>query len=169
MTVKQSPDTISLPSSRFLRPSHRTRPEQVVGLGIYLLICLGFQWTCGLATQFYGAIPSPLYAAFCTVYYVSLALSMWTLWRSYSLRVLKLELSIFLGQFLFQMLWGAGFFVLHEMLLALVALLFLWSNTLLAGLLFWKKERLSGSLLILPLFWVFYLVGLNMVICISKP
>jgi len=166
MSVDQSQqDSHSLTSVRFLRPSHRTRPEQLVGLGIYLILCLGFQLLGGWLAQF----SNPVYTLLCAAYFLSLGLSMWSLWRRNSLRVLKLELSLFLAQFLFQMLWCLSFFVLQQTLLALVAILLLWSLTLLAGLLFWKKERLSGALLLFPICWVFYLVGLNMVICISNP
>lgn len=138
------------------RSSHRTRPEQIVGLGIYLLICLGFQIISGLTTNFLG-----------TLYFLSLGFGMWTLWRRYSLRVIKLELSVFLAQFFFQIAWSVSFFAIEQSLLALVALLLLWFNTLLASLLFWKKERFSGLLFLFPLIWIFYLVGLNMVTCMS--
>lgn len=159
MSIDQSQsDSLSLPWVRVLRPSHRTRPEQLVGLGIYLLIALGFEVFSRLTGEFLG-----------TLYFICLALSMWTLWRRNSLHVLKLELSLFLSQFAFQMAWCISSFVLQEELLALVSLLLLFSNTLLATLLFWKKERLSGILLLFPLFWIFYLVGLNMVLCISNP
>ncbi len=140
--------------------SHRTLPEQCVGLGIFLLISLGFELLSGMMKPFSGLI-----IALCTAYFISLAFSMWTLWRRNSLRVLKLELSIFLSQFAFQVAWGFSFFFLQQMLLALAALLLLWCNTLLTSLLFWKKERLSGGFLLFPLLWIFYLVGLNMVIC----
>lgn len=146
---------MSIDSSRqelLLPLSHRTRPEQFVGLGIYLSICLG------LTPSFLGIF-----------YALSIALSMWTLWRRYSLRTLKLELSLFLSQFLFQTAWSISTFLLHQTLLALVALLLLWCSTLLATLLFWKKERFSGMLLLFPLIWVFYLAGMNMITCISNP
>lgn len=139
------------------KSSHRTRPEQLVGLGIYLLICLGFELISGLTTNFLG-----------TLYFLSLAVGMWALWRRYSLRVLKLELSVFLAQFIFQMVWCLSFFAFQQSLLALVSLLLLWCTTLLAALLFWKKERLSGLLFLFPLFWVFYLVGINMVACMRS-
>jgi hypothetical protein len=138
------------------QPSHRTRPEQLVGLGIYLSISLGFEIMSRLTTNFLG-----------TIYFISLALGMWTVWRQHSLRVLKLELSLFLAQFLFQMIWSISFYVFEQSLLALVALLLLWCNTLIATLLFWKKERISGLLSFFPLIWVFYLVGINMLACMS--
>jgi hypothetical protein len=136
--------------------SHRTRPEQIVGLGIYLSLCIGFETISRLTTNFFG-----------TFYFISLALGMWTLWRRYSLRILKLELSVFLAQFVFQVIWSLSFFLLEQLLLALVALLLLWCNTLLAALLFWKKERISGLLYFFPLIWVFYLVAQNMLACMS--
>jgi tryptophan-rich sensory protein len=133
----------------FWRESHRTGPEQFVGLSIYLLIALAFQFFSHLNT----------------FYFLSLAMSMWTLWRLYSLRVLKLEFSLFVVQ----LTLGLSFFSTQQKLFALVALLLLWCNTLLTGLLFWKKERLSGALLLFPLIWIFYLAGLNMIACISNP
>jgi tryptophan-rich sensory protein len=156
MTIDQS-QTDSL-TYALGRSSHRTRPEQLVGLGIYLLICLGIEVISGLTMNLLG-----------TLYFISLSFGMWALWRKYSLRVIKLELSVFLAQFVFQIVWSVAFFALEQSLLALVALLLLWCTTLLATLLFWKRERISGLLFLFPLIWIFYLVGLNMVTCMSKP
>lgn len=159
MSIDQTQrDAVPILYGRFLKPSHRTRPEQLVGLGIYLLICIGFELLGGLTTGVPG-----------TLCFLSLGFAIWTLWRRNSLRVLKLELSVFFSQFAFQIAWSFSHFFLHETLLALVALLLLWCNLLLATLLFWKKERLSGWLLFYPLTWVFYLVGVNMIKCISNP
>lgn len=156
MTIRESQsESLTLP---FARPSHRTRPEQFVGLGIYLSIALGCEVISKLTTHFLG-----------TLYFICLALGMWVLWRRYSLRVLKLELSVFLAQFLFQIVWSLSFFVFQQSLLALVSLLLLWCNTLLATLLFWKKERFSGMLYLFPLIWTFYLALVNMGACISNP
>ena len=156
MTIDQSqPDSLSFSLGK---SSHRTRPEQIVGLGIYVLICLGFEVISGLTTNLLG-----------TLYFISLSFGMWALWRKYSLRVIKLELSVFSAQFLFQIAWSVSYFALEQSLLSLVALLLLWCNTLLATLLFWKRERISGLLFLFPLIWIFYLVGLNMLTCISNP
>ncbi len=138
----------------FGRKGNRTRPEQLVGLGIYLSISFAFLFISGMTTH-----PLSLF------YAVFLALGMWVLWRSFSLTLLKLELSVFLAQFLFQVVWSIGFFLLKQSLLVLVALLLLSCNTLLAMLLFWKKERLSGMLYLFPLLWVFYLAFVNMITC----
>lgn len=169
-------DSFSLP---LVRPSHRTRPEQVVGLLIFFLFSFAvalFLNVYASASSWYerwiqaswaisGGANGPIWI----LYHLFLPLSMWTLWRRYSLRALKLELSIYLSQFAFQLFWHLSFFALQESLLALVALLLLWCNQLLAMLLFWKKERLSGALLIPPFIWVFYTMALHMMICISNP
>ncbi len=132
------------------KTSHRTHPEQLVGLGIYLSLSFAFALLSGLIAQ-------PLAIA----YALFLALGMWALWRKHSLRILKLELSLFLAQFLFQLGWR-----IDESLLVLVALLLLSCTTLLTALLFWKKERMAGLLYAFPLLWVFTLACANMIACI---
>ncbi len=134
--------------------SHRTGPEQLVGLGIYLAISLAFELGTQITTHFWG-----------TLYFFFMALSMWILWRSHSLRLLKLELSLYLSQFFFQTAWSVSYFLLDEPLLSLVSLLLLATSTLLSGLLFWKKEPLSGALLLFPFLWTFYLAGVYMITC----
>lgn len=166
MSINQSqPDSFSLSESRFFKPSHRTRPEQIVGLGIFLLISFAFE-------LLNGKLIYPEESAFgslWTVYFSTASLSIWALWRRHSLRTLKLEASIFASQFLFQLGWSLSFYLLHQNLLALVALLLLWSNHLMAALLYWKKERISGQIAIIPFLWIFNVMGLNMIICISNP
>lgn len=183
MSIDHSqPDSLSVSTTWLLRPSHRTRPEQIVGFFIFILISLGSEllnrwlvpfsihtaWYRGLV-QVPWAVESWPLTPFWMCHHFLIAASMWTLWRRFSLRVLKLELSVFLSQFAFQAAWFFSFFFFQQTLLALVALLLLFCNILLASLLFWKKERLSGQILILPLLWVFYMVGINMAICISNP
>lgn len=156
MTIQQShPDSLGFLT---LKKSHRTKPEQFVGLAIYLSLCVAFQLISRLSIGILGA-----------VYFCSIALGMWSIWRRYSLRVLKLELSLFLSQGFFQICWSVSFFALKEPLLALVMLLLLWCNTLVATLLYWKKEPFAGVLYLFPLIWIFYLAGMNMVMCISNP
>ncbi len=184
MTIDHSqPDSLSqLPGIRVFKPSHRTRPEQFVGFAIFISICLGLEFLNGklIQTSFKSSwynslfqapwsLGENIYGSLWTVYYLFLSFAVWTLWRRYSLRVLKLEISVFLSQFLFQIAWSLSFFVFQETLLALAALVLLWCNHLSAALLFWKKERLSGQLLLFPFLWIFFVMGLNMAICISNP
>ena len=170
------PNALSSSSSLLFRPSHRTLPEQIVGFAIFVLIGFGFElldrWIASFSLHREWSSwalegwPSSL-GWFC--YRTLLSLSIWTLWRRYSFRTLKLELSLFLTLFAFQALWRLSFFFFQESLLALFGLLLLLSAMILSTLLFWKKEKVSGKLLIPPFFWVFYVMGINMAICIFNP
>ena len=157
MTTRDS-QSDSVPFSKNGRSSHRTGPEQLVGLGIYLSIALGFAIVSGLKTHFLSMV----YALF-------LALGMWALWRKVSLRLLFLEISLFASQFLLQLFWGISHFLLGQSLLSLVALLLLSCNTLMIALLLWRKEKISGALYFFPLLWVFYWTFINMITCMSNP
>lgn len=180
--MTMDPSSLVLTGARFFKPSHRTRPEQIVGYAIFLLVSFAFallngrwihfslqgEWYRSLA-QAPWAFASWPYGLPWIVYHFVFPLAMWILWRRFSLRLLKVELSVFLAQFFLQTGWILSFFFFQETLLGLTILLLLWCNTLLSALLFWKKERISGQLLLFPLLWIFYVLGLNMVICIFNP
>ncbi|OGN55338.1 MAG: hypothetical protein A3D96_03565 [Chlamydiae bacterium RIFCSPHIGHO2_12_FULL_44_59] len=149
MSIKQSLFASEQP---LVGSSHRTLGEQLVGFSIYLTLSLSIGLLFPLASSFYDLLASMV-----------LGLSMWSLWRVYSLKRLKVELSIFFAQFSLQVIWNMSNHVFAQELLALVSLLLLWSNMIMVTLLFWKKQKLSGVLLLYPIFWIFYLVGVNMI------
>ncbi len=137
--------------SRWIKPSHRTFPEQAIGLAIFLIISLAFEllsrwliqvsWQTDWALQIFSthsALTMAVYHPFWIVYHILAACAIWNLWRRNSLRILKLELSLFLFQFFLSVAWSLSFFILQEVLLAMAALLFLCSNTILAAPIYWK-------------------------------
>ena len=164
----------------WLKPSHRTWPEQAVGASIFLLVSLCFQWLSSWLIQLslqgewierdffvswaFSSITSQWGWIVCNIL---IAAAMWHLWRRHSLKRLKLELSLFLFQLVLQLGWAFTVYF-HESLLALMTLLFLCSNALLSTLLFWKKERLSGKTWVASVLWTFYAVGINMALCITN-
>lgn len=166
----------------YLKPSHRTLPEQIVGFFIFLLFSLSFflvdYWISNRPInigwyQNLSQIPWNLKSWFnvpiWVIYHLLIPLSMWTLWRRISLLNLKLELSLFLTQLILQTLFFLCFFIFQESLLSLFVNLFLVSNTLLCILLFRKKKKISGSLLIPGFVWIFYMMGVSMALCILRP
>lgn len=183
MSIDHSqPESIRIPTLRAFKASHRTFAEQVVGFFIFLLASSGFQllnhWFISFSYQgewYHQLIQVPWalkdwpFTPFWSVYHFLLAMSMWVLWRRFSLRLLKLEVFVFFVQLTLQSIWSLSFFVFQETLLALFCLLLLLCNTLLSALLFWKKDRLSGQILIPSFLWIFYIMGINMAICISNP
>jgi len=163
----------------YLKPSHRTRAEQSVGFGIiavasflfaFLLITFFNEeslWVASLKTPFWRFSNSYSFSALSFVH-VSLAFSFWTLWRIFSLRTLKVELSLFLTAFILQSVWALSLFKGKETLLALFALLLSMSAQILLTALFWKKEKIAGALFCFSLIWTFYLISTNMVLCIAN-
>ncbi len=162
---------------QWIRSSHRSIPEQLVGLGIYLIMSFGFYllhgWFIAFSTgSLWVAKSIPflpegngLASPLMTLYFIFLSLSMWVLWRRTSLKRLKLELSLFLSLLSLMALWSFSFFVLQESLLGLVSVLLASCTIVLTAILFWKKERLASLLLSIPFFWVFYLSSLTMYVC----
>ncbi|MBS0626416.1 MAG: tryptophan-rich sensory protein [Verrucomicrobia bacterium] len=180
MTIDQSdPFQLSREQS-WLKTSYRSWPEQLLGLGIFLVVSFGFEilhrWFFSFSGEsewfrdlkqapwsFAGWAVSPIG----TLSLVAMSLSMWGLWRRRSLKTLKPELSLYLSILVLMFLWSFSFFRLQELLLGLVALLLAWCTLLVTGLLFWKKDRFACQLLVIPFFWIFYLASLTMVICTS--
>ncbi len=165
---------------RFWKSSHRSISEQLVGFGIIVLACLGFVFMSSplfsIQRDWYQslkhapwAIAANWYPIVFTVVHTTSALAFWTLWRRYSLRSLKWELSLFLTMFLFESIWSLSLYGIHAPLLALVALLLWMSSAFCCAALLWKKERLSGQFLFPLILWIFYLVSVNMVLCIANP
>ena len=167
-------------SRQFLKSSHRTKPEQSVGLGIialgsflFALLLMTFfteggPWISSLKNPFWKFSDSYNFPALASVH-ASLAFSFWILWRSFSLRALKVELSLFLSAFILESVWGLSLFKGQETLLALFALLLWMSAEVILSALFWKKEKVAGLLFFLPLIWTFYLISTNMALCIANP
>lgn len=174
----------TLPSFRlpWLKPTYRTLAEQMVGLAIFFtlsfalylmkasmtLTLLSGSWYNTLVQAPWAIrdwIQTPLWIG----YHVLVPLSIWILWRRISFYKLKVEISAFLAQFVFQALWILTFFYFKETLLSLTALLFLCFNTLLCILLFSKKEKAVKFLLIPSFVWIFYVMGINMAICVFNP
>src|SRR3989344_6279821 len=162
------------------KASHRSLSEQLAGFGIIGLSCLAFAFLGGylfqLREQWYLAlhhapwsIPVSWHSPLETLVHLSLTLSFWTLWRRHSLRTLKLELSLFLGLFLLESTWTLSLFGIQQTLLAIIALLLWMVDAMALSALCWKKEKTAGQLLLPVLLWLFYLVSVNMVLCIANP
>ncbi|OGN65270.1 MAG: hypothetical protein A3E80_00115 [Chlamydiae bacterium RIFCSPHIGHO2_12_FULL_49_9] len=154
----------SLSQNRLLKPSNRSAAEQITGL---LIFSMSF-----FLLEIFNrtVVKEPLLQETAwTLYYLLISTAMWILWRRFSLRVIKLEFSGFLLALILQIIWGVDCFGFKETLPTLFALTLLWCNNLVATVLFWKKEKLSGALFLLPFLWSLYVMGENMIKCISNP
>jgi tryptophan-rich sensory protein len=130
-------------SAAWLKPTYRTRPEQAVGLSIFLSLSLLIY---SLSAHWFA-------------YHLFVPISIWLVWRRYSIFTLKLEIALFLTQLGFEILYLLS----KDPLLSLFALLFLLCNTFLCILLYRKKEKLSQFFLLPALVWVLAITAWNMV------
>ncbi|HSX14204.1 MAG TPA: tryptophan-rich sensory protein [Chlamydiales bacterium] len=129
-------------STVWLKPTYRTRPEQAVGLLIFLTLSLL------VYSLSFSLLP----------YHFLIAGSIWMVWRRFSIFTLKLEVTLFLTQLGFEILS-----LTTQPLLSLFALLFLLCNTILCILLYRKKEKLAQFLLIPAFLWMFAITAWKMV------
>lgn len=170
---------MSHPAVRVTSSNRRSFPEQIVGLGIITLCSFFFAVLSilffGQESEWYTALHRPAWSigsSWSSIFFSSvhaiLALSFWIIWRRHSLRTLKLELSIFLAGFFLEALWSASLYRIHQLLPSLIALLLWMCGAIVLSALFWKKDKLSGKILLFPLLWILYLISINMMLCIAN-
>lgn len=175
-------NTVSYLKPSWLKRSYRTLPEQGVGLAIFALISFAFSlfnyWMVsfsftsswykdlqGISWALENWPASPVWMG----YHFLTALSIWGVWRRFSFFTIKLEQSLFIAALTLQSLWCLSFFFFQEPLLALAALVLLWVNTLLCVFLFRKKDNIAWLFLTAPFFWILYIMGINMAVCVCNP
>lgn len=162
-------------NASFLKNSRRTFSEQIAGFLIFILLTLPLQifsvqlshfasspfWLSRFSlNSFSFAVTSSILSLLC-------AAGAYLLWRAYSFKHLKLEMSLYFLAISFHTLWYTFFFYLEQPLLALITLLLLFCTLLVLSLVFWKKEKAGGILATPYLFWIFYTICQNMLFCIN--
>lgn len=95
------------------------------------------------------------------VLYVMMAVSAWIIWEEYGFKLAREELRWFGVQLALNAAWSWIFFGQHLIGTALGEILLLWIAILFTIMLFWKKNRLAGLLLLPYLLWVSYASALN--------
>ena len=167
------------PTLREASSNRRTFAEQIVGFAIIALCSFAFAALAAIffeqGSDWYSGLQKPAWsidASWAFLFFGSLhalfALSFWMIWRRNSLRILKLELSIFLSGFLLEAIWSASLYRIHQLLPSSIALVLWMCGAIVLSALFWKKNKLAGKILVLPLCWILYLVSINMMLCIAN-
>ncbi len=165
MTIDQSRER---PITWF-KPSHRSLAEQAVGASIFLTLSWASRLSFGflyIDPELFASQNVLLFKPAWMIYHFLAACSIWMLWRRYSLKVLKLELVLFLFQLALLAGWATSFYF-QGPLVALASIIFLNCGAVLSALLYWKKEQMAGQFTILQLMWIFYVMVINMLVCVS--
>lgn len=108
----------------------------------------------------------PLFA----LLFLSFILLFYKIWPRSPLFKLTLEPFILIGQLLLQVAWILSLFFFDGSVVSVMFLLLLWSNTLFAVLLYWKREGFSGYIANFPmlLLGTIYFVSLGALTCILR-
>lgn len=107
-------------------------------------------WYAGLRRPA-GAPPDWLLAPAWTALYGVMAVAAWRAWRRGGNR--HGPMSAFAVQLGLTLIWNILFFGLHQMTFALAALAGLNAALLATLILFWRRDRIAGLLMALPLGW----------------
>ena len=139
-----------------------------------LLVFLAISFIPALAGAFFrpgmwyeGLVKPPLnppgwiFGPVWTFLYITIALSGWLVWPTRERARVLGPMAVFGIQILFNGLWTLIFFGLKNPGLAFADILMLWAAILWTIVLFWRRSRYAGLLLIPYIFWVSFAVYLN--------
>lgn len=118
-------------------------------------------WYAGLAKPSWTP-PNWLFGPAWTTLYLLMALAAWKVWIA--VRRIDAALVLYLVQLVLNAMWSWLFFGLRRPDLALACIVVLWLLILATTVLFWRRDRLAGMLLLPYLAWVGFATALNLAI-----
>ena len=155
--------------------------KQVLGLVGWLLLvyaaaAIGAAGSMN-APAFYSELVRPLWAPpawlfgpVWTVLYGMMGVAAWQVWRvAGSWQAAARELWWFVGQLLLNALWSWLFFVWYLGAAAFVEIILLWLAIAVTLVLFWRRNKLAGALLVPYLAWVTFATALTYAMWQGNP
>ena len=154
------------------RPARISRGGDWLGLGAFLVVCLGVSALGGLATAssvgtWYQALHKPafnppnwVFAPVWTTLYVMIAVAGWRVWRLR--RFAGAAMAAYAAQLALNLAWSLLFFGGRLIGVALAEILLLLAAILLNVVIFWRLERVAALLLVPYAAWVAFASALNL-------
>lgn len=145
----------------------RTWTGLAAWLGItFLAAAVGGRFTPG---EWYAALEKPpwtppgaVFAPVWTFLYASMGVAAWLVWKEAGFAAARLALGVYLAQLVVNAAWSWLFFGLHRIGWALADIGLLLALILLTLLLFRRRNRVAGLLLVPYLLWVGFAAALNL-------
>ncbi|WP_127346265.1 TspO/MBR family protein [Pseudidiomarina mangrovi] len=158
-----------------------TTTKQVLGLVgwlilVYAAAAIGAAGSMN-APEFYTELVRPtwappawLFGPVWTVLYAMMAVAAWQIWRlAGSWQAAARELWWFVAQLLLNALWSWVFFAWYLGAAAFVEIILLWLAIVVTMVLFWRRDKLAGALLLPYLAWVTFATALTFAMWQGNP
>lgn len=105
--------------------------------------------------------PNSIFAPVWTTLYALMAVAAWLVWKRWGFAGARAALVVYIVQLALNAAWSWLFFGRHDISMALVDILVLLAAIVATLVLFWKKHRLAGALLLPYLAWVSFATALT--------
>ncbi len=116
-------------------------------------------WYAGLVKPDFNP-PNWLFAPVWTTLYVLMAVAAWRVWKITGIR--SPAMIAWFVQLALNAIWTPLFFGAHLLLPALIELGLMWAAIAVTLVLFWRKDRIAGLLMLPYLAWVSFAFALNL-------
>lgn len=154
--------------------TRRINPWLALAISVLLVAAVAFFGSRFAPGPWYEALAKPawnppnwLFGPAWTTLYALMALAAWKVWIAVG-RVDR-ALALYGLQLLLNGLWSWLFFGLQRIDLALLDILALWLLVLATLVLFWRRDRLAGILMVPYLLWLSFAAALNLAIWQLNP
>jgi len=140
----------------------------------FILICFGTAWTGaqvspGIASSdWYDQLSKPdwnppgwLFGPVWTALYTMMAIAAWRIWSKAGFSDAKPEFTLFFVQLALNGLWSQLFFGMQNPGLAFLEIIFLLIAIIITTLLFFRRDRIAGWLMVPYILWVAFATVLN--------
>ena len=146
---------------------------QLLGLAGWLAASFAAGGLGGLASaraaDFYGRLVQPswappawLFGPVWTLLFIAMAVAAWRVWRRHGFAGAGAALTLHAAQLVANALWTWLFFAWQQGGLAFAEIGLLWVMIAATLVLFWRRDRLAGLLLLPYLAWVSFAAALNL-------
>ncbi len=158
-----------------------TRTRQVVGLVVWVAICLVAAGLGAWATTpeidgWYRTLrkpewnpPNAVFGPVWTTLYIMMAVAAWLVWRQQGFSAARRPLGLFALQLALNVAWSWIFFGSHQVGLAALEVVVLWLAIAATIVSFLRRSRPAGWLLVPYLAWVSFATVLNWTIWSLNP
>jgi len=108
--------------------------------------------------------PSAVFPIVWPILYIMMGVAAWLMWRMKEVSLTGPEFRWFFVQLILNALWSWIFFGMHLIATGLAEILLLWVAVAFSVMLFWRRNKIAGALLIPYWLWISYASALNFAI-----